>query len=229
MIQSLVGMFKDLMLFGSFVSINSGFPMPLSAEKEAEYIQKSLSGDKEATEILIKHNLRLVAHIAKKYQNYPDTDELISVGSIGLIKAVSTFNPQHGAGLATYAARCIENEILMMLRAGKKHLGNVSLSDAVGTDKDGGELTLLDLLAENDENVIANVETKLQIEKIMEVIRKVLSPREYQILVLRYGIGGGPELTQKEVAKKFGISRSYVSRIEKKALDKIREEIKDEF
>ena len=116
-----------------------------------------------------------------------------------------------------------------MLRAGKKHLGNVSLSDAVGTDKDGGELTLLDLLAENDENVIANVETKLQIEKIMEVIRKVLSPREYQILVLRYGIGGGPELTQKEVAKKFGISRSYVSRIEKKALDKIREEIKDEF
>ena len=174
MIQSLVGMFKDLMLFGSFVSVNSGFPMPLSAEKEAEYIQKSLSGDKEATEILIKHNLRLVAHIAKKYQNYPDTDELISVGSIGLIKAVSTFNPQHGAGLATYAARCIENEILMMLRAGKKHLGNVSLSDAVGTDKDGGELTLLDLLAENDENVIANVETKLQIEKIMEVIIRSL-------------------------------------------------------
>ncbi len=229
MIQSLLGMFKDLMLFGSFVNVNSGFPMPLSPEKEAEYIQKNLEGDKNAAEILIRHNLRLVAHIAKKYSNYPDADELISVGSIGLIKAVSTFNPSHGAHLATYAARCIENEILMMLRAGKKHLGNVSLSDSVGTDKDGNELALIDLLPETGENVITDVETRLQTERIMQIIQKVLLPREYKIIAMRYGIGGGAELTQKEVAEKFGISRSYVSRIEKKAIEKIRAELKDEM
>lgn len=201
--------------------------MPLSKEMESVYVERACKGDKEAKEILIKHNLRLVAHIVKKYVNYGDNDELISVGSIGLIKAVDSFKPEKGIQLATYASRCIENEILMTLRVNKKHRNNLSLSDPMGTDRDGNELTLMDTLAD-DENVIENAERDIVMARLVEITRAVLDDREYEIMSLRYGLDGNGGLTQREVADKFGISRSYVSRIEKKALEKIREHVRRE-
>lgn len=222
MLSSFISIFKNLMIFSSYVENKSSFPKPLSKEKEAEYLIKHRAGDRAATEILIEHNLRLVAHIAKKYINYPDVDELISVGSIGLIKAINTFSPEKGTQLATYAAKCIENEILMVLRANKKLKNNVSLYDAVGTDREGNEITLADFVCEQSEGVILDVENRLMTEKIMQTIMEVLDEREYSIIKMRYGLGGTTALTQKEVAEKFGISRSYISRIEKKAIEKIR-------
>ena len=183
-------------------------------------------GDKKSRDILIKHNLRLVAHIAKKYQGAEDTDDLISVGSIGLIKAINTFDPSKGTQLATYTARCIENEILMLLRSNKKYKNNVSIYDSVGVDKDGNELTILDLIAEKEDGVLAKVENKLIKDKFIEVMEKCLSQREYKILSLRYGLKGGRPLTQRETAKLLKISRSYVSRIEKKSIEKIKEMVK---
>lgn len=201
--------------------------MPLSKEKEKFYLDKAESGDKEAKDILIKHNLRLVAHVAKKYANYGDNDELISVGSIGLIKAVSTYNQGKGTGLATYASRCIENEILMMLRASKKHKNNVSLSEPIGVDKEGNELTVIDMIAD-DKDVIDDVERDILMERLVEVTKECLDKREYDIIKHRYGLDGNGALTQREVANMFGISRSYISRIEKKALEKIREHVSRE-
>lgn len=215
---------KNLVIFSSYVTDKSSFPKPLSKEKEAEYILKAEQGDEEAKEILIKHNLRLVAHIAKKYSNYGDNDELISVGSIGLIKAVNSFNHTKGTQLATYASRCIENEILMTMRVTKKHRSNVSLNEPVGVDRDGNELTIMDVLAEAG-SVIDDVESNILMERLLEITGKCLNEREYEIIRLRYGLGGAPALTQREVAAKFGISRSYVSRIEKHALGKIKANI----
>ena len=218
--DSLFLLLKNLVLFSSYVSDKSSFPKPLSKEKELEYVLKAEAGDKEAKEILIRHNLRLVAHIAKKYANYGDNDELISVGSIGLIKAVESFRHDKGTQLATYASRCIENEILMTMRTSKKHRSNVSLNEPVGVDRDGNELTIMDMLADTG-SVIEDVESNMLMEKC-------LNEREYAIVRLRYGLGGVPALTQREVAEKFGISRSYVSRIEKHALEKIRRVIEAE-
>lgn len=186
------------------------------------------NGDKKARDILIKHNLRLVAHIAKKYQGAEDADDLISVGSIGLIKAISSYDPSKGTQLATYTARCIENEILMLLRSNKKYKNNVSLYDSVGVDKDGNELTIIDLLAEKEDSVLSKVENQLIKDKFVEVMERSLTHREYKIICLRYGINGRRPLTQKEVSKLLRISRSYVSRIEKKAIDKIKETVKNE-
>lgn len=226
-IESLFALLKNLFIYSSYVSEKSSFPMPLSKEKEKFYLDKAESGDKEAKDILIKHNLRLVAHVAKKYANYGDNDELISVGSIGLIKAVSTYNQGKGTGLATYASRCIENEILMMLRASKKHKNNVSLSEPIGVDKEGNELTVIDMIAE-DKDVIDDVERDILMERLVEVTRECLDKREYDIIKHRYGLDGNGALTQREVANMFGISRSYISRIEKKALEKIREHVSRE-
>lgn len=223
-LESLFLLLKNLVIFSSYVTDKSSFPKPLSKEKEAEYILKAEQGDEEAKEILIKHNLRLVAHIAKKYSNYGDNDELISVGSIGLIKAVNSFNHTKGTQLATYASRCIENEILMTMRVTKKHRSNVSLNEPVGVDRDGNELTIMDVLAEAG-SVIDDVESNILMERLLEITGKCLNEREYEIIRLRYGLGGAPALTQREVAAKFGISRSYVSRIEKHALGKIRANI----
>ena len=220
-IESLFALLKNLFIYSSYVSEKSSFPMPLSKEKEKFYLDKAESGDKEAKDILIKHNLRLVAHVAKKYANYGDNDELISVGSIGLIKAVSTYNQGKGTGLATYASRCIENEILMMLRASKKHKNNVSLSEPIGVDKEGNELTVIDMIAD-DKDVIDDVERDILMERLVEVTKECLDKREYDIIKHRYGLDGNGALTQREVANMFGISRSYISRIEKKALEKIR-------
>lgn len=215
-----------LVFFCSGVGGDS-FPKPLTAEEEEKYLAVFREkGDKKSRDILIKHNLRLVAHIAKKYQGAEDTDDLISVGSIGLIKAINTFDPSKGTQLATYTARCIENEILMLLRSNKKYKNNVSIYDSVGVDKDGNELTILDLIAEKEDGVLAKVENKLIKDKFIEVMEKCLSQREYKILSLRYGLKGGRPLTQRETAKLLKISRSYVSRIEKKSIEKIKEMVK---
>lgn len=205
----------------------SSFPKPLSKEKEQEYLVLSAKGDKYAKEILVKHNLRLVAHIAKKYANYGDNDELISIGSIGLIKAVESFKSDKGTSLATYASRCIENEILMTMRTTKKHRSNVSLNEPIGVDKDGNELVIMDML-ESDQNVIEDVENSIMMEKLTAITKSVLDKREYEIIKMRYGLENTGALTQREVAKKFNISRSYVSRIEKKALEKIKKSVNKE-
>lgn len=226
-LESLFLLLKNLVIFSSYVTDKSSFPKPLSKEKEAEYILRAEQGDKEAKEILIKHNLRLVAHIAKKYANYGDNDELISVGSIGLIKAVDSFNHNKGTQLATYASRCIENEILMTMRVTKKHRSNVSLNEPVGVDRDGNELTIMDMLAETG-SVIEDVESNILMERLLDLTKKCLNEREYLIIKMRYGLGGTPALTQREVAAQFGISRSYVSRIEKHALNKIKAAITEE-
>ncbi len=197
------------------------FPKPLSKDEEKKLLDACRNGDKVAREKLISHNLRLVAHVVKKYQGSYENDDLISVGTIGLIKAIDTFNEDKGSQLATYTARCIENEILMLLRSSKKYRNTVSLSDVVGADKDGNELTLIDLLAD-DENVLQKVEKTIQSGKFMRFLRDNLSEREYRVLVLRYGLNGGAPLAQREVASLMKISRSYISRIEKKSIDKLR-------
>lgn len=203
------------------------FPKPLSPEEESKYlIAFKENGDQNAKEMLIKHNLRLVAHIAKKYQGSEDLDDLISVGSLGLIKAINTYTIDKGTALATYTARCIENEILMLLRANKKHKNNVSMYDAIGQDKDGNELNVIDLLAESEDGVLVKVENNLLKDKFLSVMQECLEQREYRIICLRYGLKGLKPLAQREVAKLLKISRSYVSRIEKKAIEKLREEIK---
>ena len=223
-LENLLTLLKNLIIFSSYMTEKSSFPKPLSKEKEQEYLLLSAKGDKETKEILVKHNLRLVAHIAKKYANYGDNDELISIGSIGLIKAIESFKSDKGTSLATYASRCIENEILMTMRTSKKHRSNVSLNEPIGVDKDGNELVIMDML-ESDKNVIEDVENSIMMEKLSAITKSVLDEREYQIIKLRYGLENTGALTQREVAKKFNISRSYVSRIEKKALEKIKKSV----
>lgn len=226
-LESLLALLKNLIIFSSYMTEKSSFPKPLSKEKEQEYLVLSAKGDKDAKEILVKHNLRLVAHIAKKYANYGDNDELISIGSIGLIKAVESFKSDKGTSLATYASRCIENEILMTMRTTKKHRSNVSLNEPIGVDKDGNELVIMDML-ESDQNVIEDVENSIMMEKLTAITKSVLDKREYEIIKMRYGLENTGALTQREVAKKFNISRSYVSRIEKKALEKIKKSVNKE-
>ena len=223
-LENLLTLLKNLIIFSSYMTEKSSFPKPLSKEKEQEYLVLSAKGDKDAKEILVKHNLRLVAHIAKKYANYGDNDELISIGSIGLMKAIESFKSDKGTSLATYASRCIENEILMTMRTSKKHRSNVSLNEPIGVDKDGNELVIMDML-ESDKNVIEDVENSIMMEKLSAITKSVLDEREYQIIKLRYGLENTGALTQREVAKKFNISRSYVSRIEKKALEKIKKSV----
>lgn len=223
-------LFGKIFFFTGLVRAGGTFPKPLSPEDESKYLKLARAGDVEARNKLIKHNMRLVAHIVKKYTGAAETDDLISVGSIGLIKAINTFQDGKGTQLATYTARCIENEILMLLRAGKKHKNNVSLSDPVGVDKDGNELTLIDLLSEKEESVFAQVEKSIQREKFVANLKKFLNDREFTILSLRYGLEDDNALPQREVAKKLGISRSYISRIEKRAIEKAREYMsKDDF
>lgn len=206
------------------------FPRPLSKEEETILIAAFHDGDMQARDKLISHNLRLVAHVAKKYQGSYDMDDLISVGTIGLIKAVNTFKEGKGTQLATYTARCVENEILMLLRADKKHRNTASLSDVVGTDKDGNELTLMDLLAVDDDSVFTKVEQKVKSGKFKEMVKSLLNEKEYKVISLRYGLESGVSLCQREVASLMRISRSYISRIEKKAIEKLRKGIKkDEY
>lgn len=215
-----------LTFFAGSVIGNNSFPKPLSAEEEAECIKRMRAGDTEARDKLITHNLRLVAHIAKKYSGSADADDLISVGSIGLIKAVNTFKDDKGTVLATFAARCIENEILMLLRSNKKYKNDVSLSDPVGVDKDGNELTLIDLLAEKDDAVFYEVDRSIQRDKLIKFLKSTLTEREYTVLCLRYGLKDERCYAQREVARFLKISRSYISRIEKKAVEKLKRAVK---
>ena len=211
-----------IVFFTGLIGAKNAFPKPLSKEEEEKYLELVAQGDKEAKEILIKHNMRLVAHIVKKYSGAAETDDLISVGSIGLIKAIGSYHVGRGTTLATYTARCIENEILMLIRSNKKHKNNLSLSDPVGKDKDGNELTLMDLLFEKEDCVFEQVERSVKREKLLEILKKILTDREYTILCLRYALKGGIPLPQREVANVMKISRSYISRIEKRAIEKLR-------
>lgn len=219
--ESFLTFLGKVFCFTSSVSDKGTFPQPLSPEVERECIAKCKQGDMAAREKLIRHNLRLVAHIVKKYSGAAEADDLISVGSIGLIKGIETFEYGRGSQLATYAAKCIENEILMYIRANKKHRSNVSLSESVGIDKDGNEITLMDILPSGDESVFSRVESDILLERVLQVIDAHLQGREKQIVQMRYGIGYPRAYTQWEIAEQMHISRSYVSRIEKKALGKI--------
>ncbi|UWP58908.1 RNA polymerase sporulation sigma factor SigK [Ruminococcus gauvreauii] len=199
------------------------FQKPLTIEEERQYFQKYKQGDMDAKNILIERNLRLVAHIVKKYQGTDtDTDDLISIGTIGLIKAISTFDSDKGNRLATYAARCIENELLMMFRGKKKTSREVSLYEPIGTDKEGNEIHLLDIIESGSADAADTCALKEDIAKLYALMESALSEQEYFVLKLRYGLYGESEYTQKKIAEKMGISRSYVSRIEKNALLKLR-------
>lgn len=200
---------------------NGSFPKPLSAKEEQHYLTLAAQGDLEARNILIERNLRLVAHIMKKYYTQTsDQEDLISIGTIGLIKGISTFDSSKGARLATYAARCVENEILMYFRGQKKSAADVSLSDYIETGKDGTALSLMDVIC-SEEDLFEQLSDKEIYAKLYVMIDKYLDPREKKIIVMRYGIGNRKPLTQREIAQQCGISRSYVSRIEKKALQKL--------
>jgi len=199
------------------------FPQPLTAAEERYYMQKYTEGDLEAKHILIERNLRLVAHIVKKYQSSPeDTEDLLSIGTIGLIKAVVTFNPDKCVRLGTYAARCIENEILMYMRAKKKSSKEISLYEPIGTDREGNEIQLFDIIETEEDDAHRKVELSDDIRLLYHKVESALSPRERLVLKMRYGLYNEEEYTQREIAKQLGISRSYVSRIEKSAIEKLR-------
>lgn len=220
-------LFKDFYLFTAAYS-NNIFPDPLTNEEEEECLEKMKLGDSEARDRLIEHNLRLVAHIVKKYDhNKEDVDDLISIGTIGLIKGVDSFSNKKGTKITTYCARCIENEILMYFRSDKKNSKNVSLNEPVGYDKDGNEITFLDILKTPKPDFALDLHTKDNIHHLKNYFN-VLNEREKNIIIKRYGLNNGKEYTQKEIAKELNISRSYVSRIEKRALTKmLREFIKN--
>lgn len=204
--------------------MSSSFPLPLSESEEKVYVELMEAGDPVAKDVLIERNLRLVAHIARKYTG-PNTsqEDLISIGTIGLIKAINTYTSKKAARLATYAARCIENEILMSIRTSKKNKQEVSISLPIGTDKDGNEISFNDILGTDPDEIVDNLNLKFQVRELYGVIDKVLSPREKEIINLRYGLDGLGCRTQREIAASMGISRSYVSRIEKKALSKLKD------
>ena len=202
------------------------FPRPLSQKEEQHYLERAAAGDPAARNILIEHNLRLVAHIMKKYYaSESDQEDLISIGTIGLIKGITTFDPSKGARLATYAARCVENEILMHFRAQKKSAQDVSLSDYIETGTDGAALSLMDVVSQ-DEDMLENLSHREDRKKVCQAVDRVLTEQERQVILLRYGLGGYAPQRQRDVALRLGISRSYVSRIEKRALEKLRDALR---
>ncbi len=225
-IESFVNFMNKLMFFSAYVNNVSGFPKPLTQKEEKDAFEEYWNGNEKAKEKLISHNLRLVAHIVKKYNASGEADDLISVGSIGLIKAINTFRYDKNTQFSTYAARCIENEILMLLRANKKHNNVMALNECLGQDKDGNEVCLMDIVP-SDEDLEANIGNNILTEKLMTIIKDNLSDREYKIISLRYGLNNTPAYTQREVAQKLGISRSYISRLEKKALSIIKQKVKE--
>lgn len=214
---------NPLVFLSSYVSMGNSFPKPLTEEEEEACLIAYEKGDNEARNRLIEHNLRLVAHIVKKYANTgKDPDDLISIGTIGLIKSVNTYNRSKGVRLATYAARCIENELLMHLRTTKKNRIEVSLNEPIGTDREGNEISFNDVLGTDPDSILEDVQVKMQIKKLYEALSSELKERERRVLILRYGLNGEEGKTQREVAKLLHISRSYVSRIEKKAILKLK-------
>ena len=225
MVLTLLG---GLWLLTLHVSSSGSFPKPLTAKQERECLERLSQGDRAARNELVEHNLRLVAHIAKKYaSSRTDGDDLVSIGTIGLMKAVNTFRPESGK-LTSYASRCIENEILMHLRSEKKRRNTVSLNDPIGADADGNEVRLMDLLDAGDEGVDEKVERRVEARRALEALEGRLEPREKQVILLRYALADGVQRPQHDVGKILGISRSYVSRIEKQALEKIRRAMEEE-
>lgn len=220
-----------LLLNSAFLMLRLGgsggsFPRPLSAEEERKYLSLAAEGDDEARAILIEHNLRLVAHIVKKYYSTTcDQDDLISIGTVGLIKGITSYRPDRGVRLATYASRCVENEILMYFRSQRKSSGDISLSEALDNDGEGG-LSMQDVLYE-EEDILERLAMKEDSRRLRQLVGTALDEREREIIELRYGLGGLPPLPQREVAGKLGISRSYVSRLEKKALEKLRKRMEE--
>ena len=220
MILNLLNFFKSIYFLTGSYSINV-FPDPLSNVEEEESIKKMINGDKDARAKLIEHNLRLVAHIVKKYDTKEkNTDDLISIGTIGLIKGIDSFKNDKNIKLTTYAAKCIQNEILMYFRNNKKHANDVSLNNIIGYDKDGNEINLIDIIKSDDEEIVDVLHNKDSVETLLKYL-EVLNDREKEIIIKRYGLFNNEELTQKEISLKLNISRSYVSRIEKRALLKI--------
>ena len=219
---------SKFLFFALHLNSTGSFPPPLSAEEEQKCLLACANGDLSARDRLIEHNLRLVVHVIKKYYaNCVDQDDLISVGTIGLIKAINTFNVGKGARLATYAARCIDNEILMNIRSGKKHQGDISLQEVIGIDREGNEVKVEDKIADDKDSIDEQVDLKIQTKKLYEVINRILKGRERTVIELRYGLKNSSDMTQREIAKLLSISRSYVSRIEKKALKKIEREMEN--
>lgn len=227
--ESFGAFLQKVMLFTAYINSTSSFPKPLSSEEEKEYLEKFQAGDIRAKDVLIQHNLRLVAHIVKKYNGTEEADDLISAGSLGLIKAINTYQYGHNTQFSTYAAKCIENEILMLLRVNKKHKNNISIEEALCGEEDN-ELSLMDLSVAPDNDVSEEVDKMMLSESLNNLLISHLSKREYQIISMRYGLKDTPALTQREVAVKLGISRSYISRIEKKALETLQRRInKDDY
>ena len=230
MLQYLLELVGSKIFLTGYVTGNSTFPKPLNEKEEKIYLERLKDGDVEAKRVLVERNLRLVAHIVKKYssnyQNSKEMDDLISIGTIGLIKAIDSFDTNKGIRLATYAAKCIDNEILMFFRNTKKTKGEVFLQDPIGVDKEGNEICLIDILSSDSDSVLEAVENSLQVKELYKKMSDVLSPREKEIIQMRYGLLDGDIKTQREIAGILGISRSYVSRIEKKALKKLNKEFK---
>lgn len=216
---------NKILMFSSYINTASGFPKPLTLKEEQEYFKKFKAGDNSAKDILINHNLRLVAHIVKKYSGAGEADDLLSVGSIGLIKAINSFEYGKGTQLSTYAARCIENEILMLLRVNKKHKNVISLQETLGDDNSDSDVELLKIIPSQDEELYTTIDDNIMCENVMKIIDTKLSTREAEIIKIRFGLGGRKPLTQREVATQLGISRSYISRIETKALATIKAEL----
>ena len=224
--ETFANFMNKIMLFSSYINNSYGYPKPLAPEEEKKYLEAFWQGDELAKEKLINHNLRLVAHIVKKYSNSSfEAEDMISVGTIGLIKAVNTFDKDKKTQLSTYAARCIENEILMLLRKQKKHKNVVSLNEALGKDKEGNDICLSDIINDESVDMVLATENKAFISKILELTKVHLTEREYEIINMRYGLNNSVSMTQLQVAKKLGISRSYISRLEKKALKIIAEQL----
>jgi RNA polymerase sporulation-specific sigma factor len=224
--ESIGAFLTRLTFFYAYVDNHSSFPNPLDKDEENSLVIRMRKGDNEAKIRLIEHNMRLVAHIVKKYSSTAEADDLISAGSIGLIKGLNSYNIDKGASLSTYTARCIENEILMLLRANKKHIVVDSLDDSLGSDTDDNDISLMDTIPEKDEDdVFFKVNNSMLMETIDKIMRKKLSEREYFVVKYRYGLNNSPAYTQREVADMLDISRSYISRIEKKALSILRTEL----
>ncbi len=220
--ELLIRTISNLFVFALHLSGSSSFPPPLSAKRERECLEAMKKGDVNAKNELIEHNLRLVAHIIKKYYSSSvQQDDLISIGTIGLIKAINTFNPDKGTRLATYAARCIENEILMQFRAQKKSAQDISVNEPIDTDSEGNPLTLMDIISTEDE-IVEDIYKMTMLKKLSAEVERIKDPREKAIIMMRYGLDGMRPMTQLEVSKRLNISRSYVSRIEKKTLKELR-------
>lgn len=226
MLVFLLQCLQSVTLLLSYIANSNAFPKPLSVKEERECLKRFAEGDMEARNTLIEHNLRLVAHIVKKYIGCgQEQEELLSIGTIGLIKGISSFNPEKGTRLATYAARCVDNEILMLLRAKKKEQGDVSLNESIGTDKEGNQIMLMDILSDDSEEIFDKINTNMEVKQLYHNIRQELDKREQEVILLRYGLIDGHCMPQREIAKRLKISRSYVSRIEKKAVSKLRKGI----